>query len=368
MTRGYLYALANPSMPGAFKVGCTSLNPFERAAALRTTGVPAPFEVVLAMLSNDMKVAEANAHLLLSANGSRIDDQREFFRVDFATILDVFTKVADVSQGAGQGGMTFDSDDLFLQAQRFHFGQGLTPPDPKKAVKFYEQAAQAGNMEACRVLRDIYTNGSLARKSKQKAEYYGQRYATSAFEQLRREAAQKLLREQEERARAAQVAREEKQKAARMAIEKNEEVYRNNPIQSAIQAARSGNVKALEFINSHVIKDSNRDDFFRAVIEHANLDIYRSIRTWLETQRLKAPSGIEGLLKQIDNDFESIRLPTHVRGSTLEEAGEILSRHILAFNNYSRLGLLGESVKIQSVPVNRVLQNPTLKARDLISN
>ena len=42
---GYVYVMSNVAMPGLYKIGCTSRNPYERASDLYSTGVPAPFVV-----------------------------------------------------------------------------------------------------------------------------------------------------------------------------------------------------------------------------------------------------------------------------------------------------------------------------------
>lgn len=93
MAMGYLYALANESMPGVFKVGCTARNPFDRARELHTTGVPTPFYLVAAVHVADIRTAEASAHALLGRYGERVHEGREFFRVALDQIVLAFSQV-----------------------------------------------------------------------------------------------------------------------------------------------------------------------------------------------------------------------------------------------------------------------------------
>jgi len=82
MSKGYVYILTNPVMPGLVKVGCTSANPETRAAQLYQTGVPAPFTVEHSVYSPDCKELEACIHLDLE--GVRLSTSREFFQCEVA--------------------------------------------------------------------------------------------------------------------------------------------------------------------------------------------------------------------------------------------------------------------------------------------
>ncbi|AZI45363.1 hypothetical protein EHF33_20855 (plasmid) [Deinococcus psychrotolerans] len=176
MASGYLYALANESMPGVFKVGCTSRNPFDRAKELRTTGVPTAFHVVAAVLVADIKTAEASAHTLLGKNGQRIDDEREFFSANLAHIVLVFSQILNETGEAKPYDETPVSHEQILKdANTYHFGEGTIPPDLKKALKLYDQALQLGSHEAAFALSKIYREGQGIRKSTEKASYYTKR-------------------------------------------------------------------------------------------------------------------------------------------------------------------------------------------------
>lgn len=77
MSKGYVYILSNPAMPGIVKVGRTSGDPECRAVQLQSTGVPLPFNVEFSVLSPDCISLEALAHEVMSE--SRVNGSREFF-------------------------------------------------------------------------------------------------------------------------------------------------------------------------------------------------------------------------------------------------------------------------------------------------
>jgi hypothetical protein len=171
MTSGYLYALANQSMPGVFKIGCTSRNPFERAKELRTTGVPTAFFVVAAVYVAAMKKAEAQAHAQLGAQGQRVDGDREFFRTTPPEIMRTFSQlVDDLTETTSEASP--DHQAVLANAMIYHFGHQETPPDLKKAIVLYEQAVHLGSSEAAGTLARLYAGGKGVRKSPEKARYY----------------------------------------------------------------------------------------------------------------------------------------------------------------------------------------------------
>jgi hypothetical protein len=77
MTKGYVYILANPSMPGLVKIGKTVRCPQQRAAELQQTGVPTPFTVCHSVFSPDCGALEASVHRALASR--RVSTAREFF-------------------------------------------------------------------------------------------------------------------------------------------------------------------------------------------------------------------------------------------------------------------------------------------------
>lgn len=94
MKQGYLYVLSNESMPGLVKIGRTERQPETRAHELRTTGVPHPFRLEVAISVPDSVAAEAQVHRLLSDRGTRTTGDREFFCLSVAEAVTVVETVA----------------------------------------------------------------------------------------------------------------------------------------------------------------------------------------------------------------------------------------------------------------------------------
>lgn len=102
MSRGYVYALSNPSMPGLLKIGKTTRDPDSRALELYQTGVPTPFVVEDIWHSPDCDDLERRAHNHFSDH--RVSTSREFFTVslfEVGVFLDrlLFDQVQDYVDG-----------------------------------------------------------------------------------------------------------------------------------------------------------------------------------------------------------------------------------------------------------------------------
>ncbi|MEN8650601.1 GIY-YIG nuclease family protein [Streptomyces sp. 21So2-11] len=79
-SRGVIYILANPLIPGVLKIGRTTRESTERARELsRATGVPTEYEVIYDQVVSDASAAERELHSLLQSH--RVNPKREFFRI-----------------------------------------------------------------------------------------------------------------------------------------------------------------------------------------------------------------------------------------------------------------------------------------------
>ena len=108
---GSIYCFSNESMPGLLKIGRTDGPVKERAAKLRTSGVPTPFVVELVIPVEDSVNSEKLVHSLL--NKYREDKSREFFRTSIHTVQLAFDKVTEnesYSDGDGDGDGDGESD------------------------------------------------------------------------------------------------------------------------------------------------------------------------------------------------------------------------------------------------------------------
>ncbi|MFA5387724.1 MAG: GIY-YIG nuclease family protein [Candidatus Paceibacterota bacterium] len=77
MSKGYVYVLSNPSMPGLVKVGRSIKGGAARGNALYQTGVPTPYVLEFEMYCEDHEAIEQNAHSELDL--MRTNPNREFF-------------------------------------------------------------------------------------------------------------------------------------------------------------------------------------------------------------------------------------------------------------------------------------------------
>lgn len=79
MSKGYVYILTNPSMPGLVKIGKTTRDPESRAHELYQTGVPTPFVVHGSFKTPDCDWLEISLHREFAE--VRVNDSREFFQM-----------------------------------------------------------------------------------------------------------------------------------------------------------------------------------------------------------------------------------------------------------------------------------------------
>ena len=80
MSKGYVYVLSNPAMPGLLKIGMTTGCVDARATQLSSTGVPLDFVVEARYKCSDCADFERFVHTSLSEY--RFNDKKEFFKID----------------------------------------------------------------------------------------------------------------------------------------------------------------------------------------------------------------------------------------------------------------------------------------------
>lgn len=79
MSKGYVYILSNPSMPGILKIGKTTRTVEQRCNELWQTGVPTPFEIVAEVMTPNCHKLEAWVHAEIA--DLRLSFSREFFSI-----------------------------------------------------------------------------------------------------------------------------------------------------------------------------------------------------------------------------------------------------------------------------------------------
>lgn len=87
MNYGFIYMLANPCMPGIYKIGKTDRSPLQRCLEISSaTGCPREFEVLFYMEVENALMVERKTHQHFA--DCRINHAREFFKVCPALVYD----------------------------------------------------------------------------------------------------------------------------------------------------------------------------------------------------------------------------------------------------------------------------------------
>ncbi len=198
--RGYIYVLANSSMPDLVKVGKTARLPSQRAQELSgVTGVPTPFIVVYEQLFEDCSIAEDYLHTILKQKGYRETDNREFFRAPISEIIHIISKMpGQIKDSNNMNTESFNEgllstherdelDDLSLDgllesypwsgvwetAENYYYGYGDNIQDYTEAMKLYREAAKLGCLMAYRKIGNMFNHGNGVQESSLKAlDYY----------------------------------------------------------------------------------------------------------------------------------------------------------------------------------------------------
>lgn len=188
---GFIYVLANSSMPGLVKVGKTTRTPSERAGELAgVTGLPTPFIVVYEQLFQDCDLAEAFVHTYLAEKGHRVAENREFFNAP----TNIVVRAIGLAPGAIEVDLTnvkeqrphdelhrhgadklnslnqtkpetvYPWQNSFLQALAHYYGTGESLQDYGDAMKLFRQAATLGAVSAYGYIGRMFQNGEGVRK------------------------------------------------------------------------------------------------------------------------------------------------------------------------------------------------------------
>lgn len=197
MGQGYIYVLANSSMPNMVKVGKTTRQPSLRAQELSSvTGVPTPFVVMYEKQFNNCDYAENFIHELLSIKGFRVSSNREFFNAPVHDVIDAVLQAVshDTTTSSYQDDDSeyFDNqdnelDDLVLaekeplpvwfdiwtEAESYYFGFGDVLQDFNHAMKLYKQSIKLGCIIAYRRIGEMYLSGEgVVENSKKAFDWY----------------------------------------------------------------------------------------------------------------------------------------------------------------------------------------------------
>lgn len=107
---GYVYVMANPSLPGWHKVGHTHRPPHRRASELSRTSVPTAFDVAYARFFWDAQAAERVAHRHLARQAGQAGRRKEFFRLPLEKARGVLLAIPDAGYHRAQAGPPQEED------------------------------------------------------------------------------------------------------------------------------------------------------------------------------------------------------------------------------------------------------------------
>lgn len=193
---GYVYVLANSSMPELIKVGKTQRSPSERAKELSSsTATPTPFIVIYEQMFADCDQAEIYIHSILEDRGYREATNREFFRVPPKDIIDIIMSTPgklsnaapEVNSSTTQYHVTYEEpvesrqttssadhwSSIWDEAEAFYYGDENTLQNFSEAMKLYTLAARLNCPMAHRKIGQMYEMGDGVRENDAKAlEFY----------------------------------------------------------------------------------------------------------------------------------------------------------------------------------------------------
>ena len=111
-SKGVVYILTNPAMPGLVKIGKTSRAAEVRMDQLYSTGVPVPCNCLLAVEVEDMQAVEKALHIAFFPY--RINKKREFFKIDGVQAKAVLEQLGtkDVTPDVESDNKNIDTDSL----------------------------------------------------------------------------------------------------------------------------------------------------------------------------------------------------------------------------------------------------------------
>lgn len=130
MSRGWVYVLDNPSMPGRVKIGFTERIPDMRANELDATGVPTPFDLQFTALVDRAFELEQAVHAAMDAN--RVRQNREWFDLTVDEAIEAIR-----SSASAMGLSLLFEDDRFSDGQATDDGDVSVMLDPNDVAKTF---------------------------------------------------------------------------------------------------------------------------------------------------------------------------------------------------------------------------------------
>lgn len=180
--QGYLYVLANSSMPGLVKVGKTTRTPKARGKELSgASGLPTPFIVVFEQLFSDCSAAESFVHTVLARSGFRVADNREFFNAPVNDVVRaILSAPGAISESqrtdsprndqSATGVTTYPWSDALREAVYYLHGFGDHIQSEDDALRHFQAAEKLGSLAVYSVLGEYFED--QARQTAEESEDY----------------------------------------------------------------------------------------------------------------------------------------------------------------------------------------------------
>lgn len=156
-SKGYVYILINPSMPGLLKIGKTTRLPEDRAKEISlATGVATPFIVAYKIKVNDCDAGERYIHSFLELQGYRVNPSREFFEVDMTVVINALIKYKNeydpLEESEESYGNIEDDYDPWegeeCKGDDWYYGTDGHIIDYGEAIRHYKNAIKLGSKTA----------------------------------------------------------------------------------------------------------------------------------------------------------------------------------------------------------------------------
>lgn len=93
---GFIYVMANKTMPNVYKIGYTNGSPLRRAKELSNTSIPFDYEVVCYGEIDNASEFECRIHREL--NSRRVNLQREFFSLQVDELINLANIIKEHSE------------------------------------------------------------------------------------------------------------------------------------------------------------------------------------------------------------------------------------------------------------------------------
>ena len=153
-----VYVLTNAAMPGIVKIGMTE-RPYvqQRMNELYSTGVPLPFECVIARRIDDREASEIETALHTAFGPDRVNPSREFFEIDIERVRAILQVMPGEDVTPGGNEQTSEQSTDREAASEFKKRQARTNEQEfldsldENGTYVYERVLALGKQDAMRI-------------------------------------------------------------------------------------------------------------------------------------------------------------------------------------------------------------------------